>query len=80
MRIRLVNVKVHPQFVVDDGETLRSIESLGLGLSVPPITVAADDWPTFATGPFAAAVQELQDHLDAREGEDVPLDPGEREQ
>lgn len=66
-KVRLVAVQVHAQFVVDDGQTLTPLSACGI--ESPPISVAPADWPTFATGPFAAAVAQLEEQINAPEAE-----------
>lgn len=57
-KLRLLKVIVQPVFVVDDGAELTEH-------AVGPVTVPAADWPTYATGPFLDAFDELREKIEA---------------
>lgn len=48
-KLRLVKVLVQSTFVIDDGESLTE-------MTAETATVAAKDWPGYASGAFAEAV------------------------
>jgi hypothetical protein len=56
-KLRLLKVMVQPVFVLDDGEKL--VEQVAQA-----VTVAAEDWPTYATTGFVEAVAALRAQLE----------------
>jgi hypothetical protein len=58
-RIRLVEVSIQPQLVVDDGDTLAR-------LPIDSIVIGADQWPN-VVHLFAEALTNLQKQLDNQE-------------
>lgn len=60
-RVRVVQVRVVPVLVVDDGETLAPLE-------VEPVTVSAEDWPTYSTKAWPEAVAKLESQLNEPSG------------
>lgn len=57
-RIRLVNVRVQPVFMLDDGENLEPIEH-------PVTVIPAAEWPTYSSERFPREVEEWQRNLEA---------------
>jgi hypothetical protein len=55
-RLRLVKVVTQATFVLDDGESL--VEQVA-----NPVTVNANEWPTYATGRFQEQVTALEAEL-----------------
>lgn len=57
-RLRLLKVVVQAVFVVDDGETL--VEQ-----AVQPVEVTPAEWPSYATGRFAADVAQIRAQVES---------------
>ena len=56
-KLRLLKVNVQPVFVIDDGETLSE-------QAAQPVTVSAEDWPTYPTEGFARAEEILKHQVE----------------
>jgi hypothetical protein len=59
-RLRLVEVRVQPVFMLDDGENLTPLEH-------PPTVIPAHEWPTYSSERFPREVQEWQQRIEAEE-------------
>ena len=58
-KLRLLKVICQPVFVLDDGKSL--IEQ-----PAQPVEVPAIEWPTFATGRFAEAYEQLRGQVESQ--------------
>lgn len=54
--LRLVKVIVQPIIVLDDGQTLTEVEQ-------PPVTIPADEWPTYSSERFPRELADWQSRL-----------------
>ena len=68
MKPRLVKVLVQPVFVLDDGEHLREANH---GV----VEVSAEEWPTYATGRFAAELEKWAREMNGSDDHDHPDRP-----
>jgi hypothetical protein len=59
-KLRLVEVRVQPVFMLDDGETLKSIDH-------PVAVIPASEWPMYSGERFPREVADWQTKLDAEE-------------
>lgn len=59
-KLRLVEVRVQPVFMLDDGETLSPVEH-------PVTVIPASEWPAYSGERFPREVTEWQAKLDAEE-------------
>lgn len=56
-KLRLLKVIVQPVFAIDDGENL--VEQVA-----EPVSISAAEWPGYATGQFAHAVDQLRQEVE----------------
>lgn len=57
-KIRLVEVRVQPVFMLDDGTDLTPVDH-------PPVAIPAAEWPTYSVERFPREIAEWQERLTA---------------
>jgi hypothetical protein len=72
LKLRLAGVQVLVDAYVDDGENLWPLSHYGL--EVAPSALRPPTGPGFAAGPFAEAMADLEDKLNAPPEEPSPAD------